>query len=342
MRSNTKFLFALACSFFVGLSFSSASHALIIDTSVSAYVSHRVNDHSAEYYVTQPSIELTYGYPGDIGTGTDDAGGGVNSRIIADDAGNNFIVSSVRNGWIESYLGAPEIDGGEFQAYSFRNKTEVTRKAVITNDSSDNIALSFDYLINGGSMSYYAPDLLSEEYIGMLYSMDIILNGQSIWFSGGAVLTGERFTAPGVTELNYVIGSADLNGTERSWSHMAGLGFDTKMNYWEYSWSQMNGNLDLGTVKAGETIELEYRYITRVSGNIEHCTPQRDSEIPIIGCIDGVATSKIGYGLWGSEGPVLLDHSAIKSYSVGEPSTGYLFLIGLFGFMLNRRKTLVK
>jgi hypothetical protein len=338
MKLRVKLLFAFGCSFFIGSVLSSASYALIIDTSVSAYVSHQVNDHSAQYYVNQSSIELTNGYPSDIGTGTDDAGGGVNSRIIADNAGSNFIVSSARNGWIESYLDAPENSGDAFQAYSFRNKTEVTRKALITNDSSDDVELTFDYLINGGGMDYYVPDLLSEEYLSLLYSIDIVLNGQSIWFSGGGVLTGERFTAPGVTEFIPVIGSIDLNGSESSWSHYSGVSYDTKMNYWSYSWDEIADTIDLGVVKAGETIELEYRYMTRVSGNIEQCTPVRDSEIPIVGCFDSVASSKIGHGIWGGDNPTLLDHSTIKAHVVDEPASTYLLLAGLFGIFMSTRK----
>ncbi len=301
------------------------------------YVQHQVNDVYREYYLgPQSSFEENYGYPGDFGASSADASGSVGNQLQADAKGQNFIVSSAKHSWIYDAPFNPQWESGPFQSFSFSNDLQVNRTAHITNDSSEDVRLTFDYLINAGALEYRLPELTSNEYFSLLFMMDIRLNDtESLWFSGGSALVGERYSNWGFEHFRLLAGN--LEGSEYAFTTAGEQSSDGPINHWRYQWQQQQGQMDLGVLKAGESIKLDYFYRTRVRGFMEHCVPTRDTEIAIIGCIDNLGSAQIGY--WNDGSSALIDESTVKAVPVLEPSPMYLFMLGVFGiFMARTRK----
>lgn len=316
--------------------FSSSAHALIINTSVSAYAQHMVNDVYTEHYLgPQNSFEESYGYPGDFSMGAGDASGFVRNRLQVDANGQNFIVSSVRNSWITE---APSTGGavsGSYQPFSFSNDLQVYRTAHITNDSAADVHLTFDYLLNSGRMEYALPELTGNEFLSLMYMAGVVVNDhQKSWIVGANAFIGERYRSS-FGDSFYLLESV-IHGSQNTFTTGGDLSSDALINHWRYQWEQQQGQMDLGVLKAGETIKLDYFYRTRVRGFIEHCVPTRDSEIPIVGCIDDLGSAQIGY--WNDGSSALIDESTVKAVPVPESSPMYLFALSLFGLLVARIK----
>lgn len=317
--------------------FSSSAHALIIQSSVSAYAQHQVNDTYSEHYLgPQSSFEESYGYPGDFSAGADDASGYVRNRLQVDASGQNFIVSSVMNSWIAEAPFNAGAASGPYQSFSFSNDLQVYRTAHITNDTSVDVHLTFDYLINSGRLQYSLPELTGDEFLSLMYMAGVVVNDhQQSWIVGANAFIGERYRSY-FGEPFYLLESV-IHGRQNAFTTGGDLNSDTLINHWRYEWQQQQGQMDLGVLKAGETIKLDYFYRTRVRGFIEHCVPTRDTEIAIVGCIDNLGSAQIGY--WNDGSSALIDESTVKAVPVPEPAPIYLFMLGVFGvFMARIRK----
>ncbi len=301
--------------------FSSSVHALIIDTSVSAVISHQVNDKYVEYAV---GPQLSLGERPDALTVPDihmnEGSGYIYNFAWTDDSGRDLISSNASNAWIslEKYGNL-----NEFQPYNFRNQVVATRKTVITNNTINDVGLSIDYLIDGGGIGFQSAFLTPDENLFALASNLIVLNSDNyLWLSGAFVMAGEPYGPFGV--LNTY--ADNMNGTSYSWSDENGAGFG-------YRWDSQHYLFDFGVLKAGESITLEQKLRTRVSGSISHCIPRPDTEFGFMSCLDSVAHSVIGY--WSEESVPL----SIQTYSVPEPSSLYLLLLSVLGiFMMRTRK----
>ncbi len=316
--------------------FSSSAHALIIQSSVSAYAQHQVNDTYSEHYLgPQSSFEESYGYPGDFSTGSADASGYVRNRLQVDAEGQNFIVSSVGYNWITEAPFHPDAVDGPFQPFSFSNDLQVNRTAHITNDSAADVHLTFDYLINSGRLEYSLPELTGNEYMSLMFMAGVVVNDhQKSWIVGANAFVGERYKS--IFDESFYLLESVIQGSQNTFTTSGDLNSDALINHWRYEWQEQQGQMDLGVLKAGETIKLDYFYRTRVRGFMEHCVPARDSEIPIVGCIDSLGSAQIGY--WNDGSSALIDESTVKAVSVPEPSPIYLFMLGVFGIFISRIK----
>lgn len=329
---------ALKTSVFVGMFYSMLANALIIESSVSANIYHQVNGTYTNYSIgPQTSIESNGFHPELIKTSDETAGGGANTQLIADAEGHVMNFSYGATSWIKRYVWQPDTPVEEFEPFSYSSFAQVARTARITNDGADDVRLDFDYIINGGGISYYAPDFDSAEYASASFGISIDINNQSVWYSGGSIFGSSYTQEQGYPQLDFY--GEDLTGRLSEWSHFSGEQFDTRVNFAGYQWDSRIGTMNLGVLKAGESLELSYRYLTSVSGNVTHCVPQADSETPVVGCMDVLAGASIGHGLWTSDRSALIDESTITAYSVSEPSPIYLFILGLLGCLIvNLRK----
>lgn len=147
---------------------------------------------------------------------------------------------------------------------STKISAKLKQTALITNSLNDAKAVSFDFLIAAGHLSNIFRSGLGpeddQEHLSIDFCADILLNGTAIW-STKAVLLQNKSTRLDYKNDNLLSKSGfDLNS-----ELAAGVsdGF--------YSWKEKGGRLDLGVLKPGESIELEYSIGLIVSGKRKNC-----------------------------------------------------------------------
>lgn len=157
-----------------------------------------------------------------------------NSTATGDASGNSSLRSNgpwyLQTAWLSS-------------PFTMSTSSNLTHKAVITNDSAVAQNLDFNFLITAGTITSHSEQIQGANYVNAGYSANILINGISQWNSSA------KATHDGLGK------SVSLNG-----SNLGG----TVSEDW-YSWDNHNDSLHLGLLNAGQSITIEYNLSTYVN-----------------------------------------------------------------------------
>ncbi len=317
---------------------SALANALIIDQSVSASYSHQVNfTYESGALGPQSSIEPDWYNSHTYKTKDESAALNATTAVQANLAGNSFLHSYGQTSWKTREWYQPEITYEPIPTVNYFSSSQLTRSAVITNDTNNNLRLDLNYLLASGAIGFYLPEMIDDEFAYASFYFDLSVNNNSIWSSGGSMYVDSNY--PSIFEPHLSTFGAELNGGVSAWSHLSGEHYDTPMNFWSYNWNSQFGNLNLGELAPGESLEVAYRYVNSVSGRVTHCVPTADPVDILVGCADVLAFAHLG-SAYGSE-VAPLDDSTIRAVAVPEPSSLALLFVVL-GMLIRRASAQTK
>ncbi len=311
---------------------SAFANALIIDQTVSSNYTHQVNfTYESGSLGPQSSIEPDWYNSHYYKTKDELAAGSANTAVLANLAGNSFLYSYGQTGWKVREWYQPETTYESIPAFSYFSSSQLTRSAVITNDTGARVQLDLNYLLASGAIGFYLPELIDDEFAYANFYFDLSVNSHSIWSSGGSMYVDASY--PSIFDPQLSTFGGELHGNLSTWSHLSGEHFDTPMNFWSYNWNGQHGNLSLGELAPGESLEVAYRYFTGVGGRVTHCVPTADPVDLFVGCADLLAFAHLG-SAYGSE-VAPLDETTIRAVAIPEPSSLALMVVA-FGLWIRR------
>ena len=127
-----------------------------------------------------------------------------------------------------------------------------TYSDTVTNNTGADQSYDFDFTVTAGELgASLASTASAAEFTAASYTIDILLNGVTIWDSAAEVYadnTGATFTETGTNSLN-------------------GNVFNTADGV-KYDWSAYSDTLDLGVLADGEFFNIEYILTANASGSV--------------------------------------------------------------------------
>ncbi len=201
-------------------------------------------------------------------------------------------------GWMYSRAGGK---GSTYHHYS-----EIVQNATLTNDAASALDFLYNFTITwGGLTAANYGFTTAEEYSKAGYLVDIKVNGTSIWNSAFELLT-------------------DINGTTYSSAGNMLGSYSAGQQY--YGWSPVTGQLNLGTLAAGASMQLSYSIRTMVSGNhlytcFNNQEPQLTDAPSDMNTLAVVSNPDCGYGEYGEYGEYGYANFAGDTYAqFGDPN----------------------